>query len=57
MSGYIIFDTKIDFTSKAIWILNDHKQTLPKGTIYTGVVSCKSTKIAFIYTTLNNIDI
>ena len=56
-SGQIVFDIKIDFTRKAQWVINGHKNSVPERSTYARVVSRESTRITFTYTVLNDIDI
>jgi hypothetical protein len=56
-SGHIIFDIKMDFTRKARWVLNGHKNKAPEGSTYAGVVSRESVRIAFTYAALNGLDV
>ena len=39
VTRHIIFDVKMDFTRKAIWLLDGHKTAEPKISTYAGVVS------------------
>ena len=41
-SGHIVFNIKMDFTRKARWVLDGHRQSDPKGSTYAGVVSRES---------------
>ena len=56
-SGHLIFNVKMDFTRKAIWVLDGHGSTDPVGSTYAGLVSRYSVRIAFTYAALNNIDV
>ena len=56
-SGHIVFDVKMDFTRKARWVLDGHRQSDPKGSTYAGVVSRESIQIAFTFTALNELDV
>eukprot|EP00957_Ditylum_brightwellii_P109025 8316709-Ditylum_brightwellii.AAC.1 len=56
VTGHIIFDVKMDFTGKARLVLDGHKTPDPVESMYAGVVSRESVKIAFTYAALNNLD-
>ena len=56
-SGHIVFDVKMDFTRKARWVLDGHRQSDPEGSTYAGVVSRESVRIAFTYAALNELDV
>ena len=56
-SGHIIFDVKMDFTRKARWVLDGHRQPSPEGSTYAGVVSRESFIISFTYEALNGVDV
>ena len=56
-SGHIVFAVKMDFTRKARWVMDGHRQSDPKGSTYAGVVSRESVWIAFTYTALNELDV
>ena len=47
----------MDFTCKACLVLDGHKTLDPVGSMYDGVVSCESISIAFMYTTLNGLNV
>ena len=47
----------MDFTRKAIWVLNGHKKTDPTGSTYDSVVSRESLCNAFKYAVLNGIEL
>ena len=49
VTGHIIFDLRMDFTSKARWVLDCHKTAEPKISTYAGVVSKESVGIALTY--------
>ena len=55
VTGSLIWDINMDFTQKAIWVLDGHKNTNPFGSTYDGVVSMESVRIAFTYAALNRI--
>ena len=55
VTGHLIWDVKMDFTHKSIWVLDGHKNPDPIGSIYAGVVSRDSVHIAFTYAKLNGI--
>ena len=52
-----MFDVNMDFTRKAIWVLDGHKTPDPIGSTYAGVVSRESVCILFTYSGLNGNDI
>ena len=54
---HLVFDVKMDFTSKARWVLDSHNTSTPIGSMYAGVVSRDSFSIALTYATLNDLDI
>ena len=56
-SGHIIFDVKMDFTRKARWVFDGHKQASPEGSTCVGKISRESVRIAFTYGALNDIDV
>ena len=56
-SGHLIFDIKTDFTHKARWVLDGHCTPTPAYSMFAGVVSCESVRIALTYAALNNLDI
>jgi hypothetical protein len=49
VTGHIIWDVKMDFTRKARWVLDGHKQADPERCTYAGVVSRESVRIALTY--------
>ena len=57
VTGYLVFDFKMDFTCKARWILDGHKTPDPMSSTYSGIVSRESIRIAFTYAALNGLDI
>lgn len=56
-SGHLIWDCKMDFTRKARWVLDGHKQPNPELSTYAGVVSRESVRIAFTYAALNGLNV
>ena len=38
-SGHVTFTVKMDFTCKARWVLDGHRQLSPEDSTYAGVVS------------------
>ena len=56
-TGHLIWDLKMDFTRKARWVLDGHKMPSPIGSMYAGVVSRDSVRIAFTYAALNGLDV
>ena len=57
VSGHIIFDVKMDFTHKAIFVKNGHLNPDPIDSNFSGVVFRDSVRIIFTYTALNGLDI
>ena len=57
VTGHIVWDVKMDFTRKARWVLDGHKQADPDGCTYAGVVSRESVRIALTYAALNGLDV
>ena len=57
VTGYLVWDVKMDFTRKARWVLDGHKTLDPIGSTYTGVVSRESVQIALTYAALNDLDV
>ena len=53
---HMIFDIKMDFTRKA-WFVGGHTTETPASTTYSSVVLRDSVRIAFMFATLNNLDI
>ena len=51
------WDVKMDFTRKARWVLDGHKQADPEGSTYAGVVSKESVRIALTYAALNGLNV
>ena len=56
-SGHKVFNIKMDFTRKARWVLDGHRQSDPKDSTYAGVVSRESVQIVFTYAALNELDV
>lgn len=54
---YLVFGTKINFTRKARWVLDRHKNISPEGSAYTGVIYRHSAIIAFAHAALNGVDV
>ena len=57
VTGHLVFDTRMDFTRKARWVLDGHKTPNPTGSTYAGVVSRESVRIALTYAALNDLDV
>eukprot|EP00957_Ditylum_brightwellii_P080006 6083985-Ditylum_brightwellii.AAC.1 len=57
VTGHIIFEEKMDFMMRSRWVLDGHKTPDLAGSMYAGMVSRKSVRIAFTYATLNNLDV
>ena len=58
-NAHIIFDINMDgnFTRKARLVANGHTKALPSSITYSSVVYRESVGIAFIFASLNNLDI
>jgi hypothetical protein len=54
---HIVFDIKMEFTSKACFVAGGHTTTAPSSMTYSSVVSRDSVRLAFIIAALNDIDI
>ena len=56
---HMIFDVKLDgkFTRKARLLADGHKTDPPQTNTYSTVVSHDSVRIAFLYATLNDLDV
>ena len=48
-SGHIIFDVKMNFTRKAIWVKDGHRTPDPLTSNYAGIVSRESVRIALTH--------
>ena len=57
VSGHLIWSVKMDFTTKARWVLDGHKTPDPVGSMYAGVVSRVSVSIDCTYAALNDLDV
>ena len=57
MTGHLVFDVEMDFTCKAIWVLDGHKTPDPVGSTYVDVVSREIVRTAFTYAALNDLDV
>ena len=57
VTGHIIFDVNMDFTRKAIWVLDSHKRAEPRISTCAGVVSREIVCIALTYAELNVVDV
>ena len=57
MTGHLVWDVKMEFTSKSRWVLDVHKTPSPIGLTYAGVVSRESVRIDFTYAALNGLDV
>ena len=51
-TGHIVWDVKMDFTCKACWVKDGHKTPDPTTSIFAGVVSRESIRIALTYAAL-----
>ena len=57
VTRHLVWDVKMDFTRKAMWVLDGHKTPDPIGSTYAGVVSRESVCIALTYAALNDLDV
>ena len=57
VTGYLVWDVKMDFMRKTRWVLDGHKTPDPVGSTFTRVVSKESVQITFTYAALNGLDI
>ncbi len=55
VTGHIVWDVKMDMTSKARWVLDGHKTADVNYSTYAGVVS--SVRILMTYAALNGVDV
>ena len=56
-TGNLIWDVKIDFTRKARWVLDGHRQGQPEGSTYAGVMSLESVRITLTYAAINKLNV
>ena len=56
-TGHIIFEVKMDFRRKARYVKDGHKTPSPEGSVYAGVISRDSVRIALTYAALNDLDV
>ena len=56
-SGHIIFDVCVTLDRKARWVKDGHKTTEPSCSMYAGIVSCESIRIALTCSVLNNLPV
>ena len=56
-SGHIIFEIKMDFRRKARYVKDGHKTKDPEGSVYAGVVSRETVRIALTYAALNDLPV
>jgi hypothetical protein len=54
---HMIFDVRPDFTRKARYVAGGHRTETPASLTYSSVVSRESVCIAFLFATLNDVDI
>ena len=52
---YIIFDVKLDFTLKAIFVANSSKSEAPVALTYSSVVSMDSVQLELLTVALNDL--
>ena len=57
VTGHAAFDVKMDFTTKARWVLYGHRTPDPEGSLYYGVVSMEIVRIALMYVVFNLLDV
>ena len=55
-SGHIIFDVRMTLERKARWVKDGHRTPEPLNSIFVGVVSRESIRIALTYASLNSLD-
>ena len=55
--GYLVWDVKMDFTRKAMWVPNSHKTLDLIGSTDAGVVSREIVRRALTYAALNDLDV
>ena len=55
-SGNLVFDVKMDFTSKARWVKDGHIAADPEHSTFYGVVSRYIVPISLTYSALNGLD-
>ena len=56
-NGNIVFDVKMGFTRKSIWVKDGHMTVHPEHSTFSGVVSRESVRIALTYAKLNGLDV
>ena len=57
VTGHLIWDVKMYFTRKAIWVLDGHQNPDPIGSTYAGVLSRDVVRIAFTCAAMNCIEL
>ena len=56
-TGHLVFDLKMNMTRKACWVLDGHKTVSPSHSMYVGVLSRESVRIALTYAALNGLGV
>ena len=57
VTGNLVWDVKMDFTRKARWVIDGHRNPDPSGSTYAGVVSREIVRIDFTYAVLNGLEV
>ena len=57
VTEHMVFNVKMDFTSKACQVLDGNRKHDPEGELYAGVVSRESIGTALAYVALNGLDV
>jgi hypothetical protein len=54
---HMIFDIKMDFTTKARFVAGGHLTDPPKDSVYSSVVTRESVRLFFLIAALNDLDV
>jgi hypothetical protein len=54
---HIVFNVKMDFTRKALFVAGSHTTTAPSSMMYSSIISRDSIQLAFLIASLNDLDI
>ena len=57
VSFHMIYDIKMDFTRKAILVVEGFRTSNPVTSTYAGIFSRESVRIAFTYAALNGLEV
>ena len=57
VSGHLVFNVKMDFTRKRIWVLDGHKNPDSIVSTYAKVVSREGIRISFTFEYLNGVNL